>query len=124
MEIQKLNKDFIPEDLSPEEVEVWNKLAPQLIELEIINSLNYLILSRYCSLAVLNIQLTKKYPNNTQGIRLRNQELKKMEEELCLTPQAYNKWMKDRLIISERKKKQEKGNNNRNIDEDDEKFFG
>lgn len=121
MEIQKLNKDFIPEELNEQEQEIWKIQAPQLIELGIVNSLNYLILIRYCSLYVNTQNFLRDHPKNTQGIKTRNQELKKLEEELCLTPNTYNKWVKDRLIIQDRKKKQEKGKDIMN--EEDERFF-
>lgn len=109
--MEKINKNFIPSEIqTEEEINLWTKLATQLIELEIINSLNYLILVRYCQLYIVVQNYIKKYPSNLTSIKQFNRELKNLEEELCLTPQSYNKFIKDRLIIQDREQKQNKKN--------------
>jgi hypothetical protein len=102
-----ISVDFIPPDLSEEELTLWKQLAPRLIELEIVNSLNYVILVRYCKLYLKTQALTEKRPYHT-GLPQLNRQLKLLEEELCLSPSAFNKFLKDRLIIEERQRKAEK----------------
>lgn len=104
-EFEKLNNNFIPDELSELEKEVWLKIAPQMIELGVVNSVNYLMLIRYCSISVQLQEFIKTKPNYTSIIKTLSKELKSLEEELCLTPNCYNKFIKDRLIIEERKKK-------------------
>ena len=121
-EFEKLNNNFISDDLSEQEQEIWEKVAPQLIELGIVNTVNYLILKRYCALYVQTQNIIKTKTTRTTTIKTLSKEVLNLEKELCLTPDTYNKFLKDRLIIEERKKKL--GNKNeKTTDEYRESFF-
>jgi len=107
MEIEKLKKDFIPAGLNEAEEKHWKTVAPQLIELGIIDKINYSLLVRYCKLYVKTAELIETKPTHT-SISSLNRQIKLLEQDLCLTPNSYNKWLKDKLIIEDRKRKAEK----------------
>jgi phage terminase small subunit len=121
MAIENIKPDFVPENLTEEEKKIWSAVAPKLIELEILNELNYLVLIRYCTLFIQTQNVIKKTPTHNAIYNL-NKQLKLIEEELCLTPATLNKFQKDKLIIEDRKRKNEKYNK-KTEDLDKEKFF-
>ena len=105
MELEKLDLNFIPDSLSDSEKFVWKKIAPNLIKLEIINIFNYSMLERYCVISVQADILLRTKPNLSTAIKELQKELRALEKQLCLTPQAFNKFQTDKLLIEEKKKK-------------------
>lgn len=107
METEIITNNFIPAGLTEAELQHWKVVAPKLIELGIIDSLNYSLLVRYCKLYCKTAEIIEHRPSHT-AISSLNRQLKLLEQDLCLTPNSYNKWLKDRLIIEERTRKAEK----------------
>lgn len=116
-----INKNFIPETLTDPEKEVWKSVASFLIENDILNSINWRMLERYCILVVQLRTLEKNKPDHYM-IDKYNNHIKNLEKELCLTPTSYNRFIKDKLIIKERMEKQEK-HKQKAEDIEKEKFF-